>query len=180
MIYLKLQPHEKLPCLVLSNDERPSIHPSVAGACMSIDLMRRPFLLRAGKMNFAVREWTHKSTFVAAASLPSRQVAMIWHVLCGLQRSLLCQCFANESLGALLRVTQGRVAFHFCDAYPCCFHASRSPLFVAVVGLLLLPLSLCDDADGAICTDAYMLVVDPVQQCRGFLFASTSSRSWAI
>lgn len=51
-----------VPGLVLSNDESP---------LLVLVQARRPhharaFLLLAGKTSFAVREWAHKSTFVAA------------------------------------------------------------------------------------------------------------------
>jgi hypothetical protein len=146
--YLKFQLHEKLPSLVLSNDEWASI----AGACLSIELMRRPFLLRApGRLNFAVREWVHKSTFVAGhglSSLPSgchdlacpvAYSALFFAIALPRGRQVHCSAWHKDGLPSI------RV---YCDTYPCCFHACRTPLFVAV-DLLWLPLSLCDDADGA-------------------------------
>lgn len=51
-------------------------------------------------------------------------------------------------LGALPRVTEGRVALRWCVPCPCRW--SRSRLAVACVDLLLLPVSLCDD-DGDAC-----------------------------
>ena len=114
------QPHEKLrawSCQMMMIE--------LAHACSSIGVVRRPFLLHTGKMNFAVREWTHKSTFVARHL--SRQVA---------------RCIAP-------RDTRTGVPFS-CDPYRCCLlSVSSSPLLVAAVDLLLLPLSLRDDADGA-------------------------------
>jgi hypothetical protein len=145
-------------------------HPSIAGACLSIELMHRPFLLRApGRLNFAVREWVHKSTFVAGhglSSLPSgchdlacpvAYIALFFAI--AFQKVANCIAPRDTRTGCSTRVMLIRVSF---------MHSGRSPLFVAV-DLLLLPLSLCDDADGArtwrqpFCTSASWW--HPIQQC---------------